>query len=226
MYYIAVLLGQFIAVAFVLTLHEFAHAFVAYKCGDPTPKFAGRLTLNPVKHFDLLGTLLFALVGFGWAKPVPINPNNFKSYKKGCFWTSIAGVLCNYITAFLFFPLYLLMAIHVLPLVSGTYMYPFLYTLFYGGFLYSLSFCIFNLIPVYPLDGFRVLEASNLKKGKVYWFLRQNGQFILYGLIFIHFLSSRIAVFGVIDILGYILDFASKIFGKPIILFWYWIFGI
>ena len=71
------LIASFLAVMVVITLHEFSHAFVAYKCGDPTAKFSGRLTLNPVKHFDLLGILSFALVGFGWAKPVPVNPNNF-----------------------------------------------------------------------------------------------------------------------------------------------------
>lgn len=226
MYYLAVLVAQFIAVMLVITLHEFAHAYSAYKCGDPTAKFMGRMTLNPVKHFDIFGIVLFAFVGFGWAKPVPINPNNFKNYKKGCFWTSIAGVLCNYITAFLFYPLYLLGIIYLLPLLSGTYLYPFLYYLLNGLVVFSLSFCVFNLLPIYPLDGFRVLEASNIKKGKVYWFLRQNGQFILMGLVLLHFLAGRIPVLGYIDILGYILQFAIRIFGWPITAFWTWIFGI
>ena len=77
MIYLVQLIASFLAVALVITLHEFAHAFVAYKCGDPTAKFSGRMTLNPIKHFDPLGILMFALAGFGWAKPVPINPYNF-----------------------------------------------------------------------------------------------------------------------------------------------------
>ena len=71
------LVASFLAVTIVLTLHEFAHAFVAYKCGDPTPKWNGRLTLNPLAHFDILGLVLFAFAGFGWAKPVPIDPEQF-----------------------------------------------------------------------------------------------------------------------------------------------------
>ena len=84
LYYVASLL----AVAIVLTLHEFSHAFVAYKCGDLTPKIRGRLTLNPLAHFDILGLVFFALAGFGWAKPVPVNPGNLKKYRSGCFWTT------------------------------------------------------------------------------------------------------------------------------------------
>ena len=101
------LLASFLVVVVVLSLHEFAHAFVAYKCGDPTAKFSGRMTLNPLRHFDPIGMLMFAVVGFGWAKPVPINPNNFKNYRSGTFWTSAAGIIMNYCMAALFYPLYL-----------------------------------------------------------------------------------------------------------------------
>ena len=102
------ILATFLAVVAVLTLHEFAHAFVAYKCGDPTAKWAGRMTLNPVKHFDSVGLVCFVFVGFGWAKPVPVNEANFRKYRSGCFWTSAAGVITNYLSAFLFYPLFIL----------------------------------------------------------------------------------------------------------------------
>lgn len=78
------LLASFLAVVVVLTLHEFSHAFVAYKCGDPTPKWTKRLSLNPARHLDLVGLICFTFVGFGWAKPVEVNPNNFKNI--GSVW--------------------------------------------------------------------------------------------------------------------------------------------
>ena len=93
--YFVSLLASLLSIMLVITLHEFAHAFVSYKCGDPTAKFAGRMTLNPVKHFDLLGVAMFAVAGFGWAKPVPVNPYNFKNQKSGALWTSAAGVVCR-----------------------------------------------------------------------------------------------------------------------------------
>ena len=110
------MLASFLAVAIVLSLHEFSHAFIAYKCGDVTPKMNGRLTINPLAHFDILGLVLFAFAGFGWAKPVPINPFNFRHYKRGLAFTAIAGVVMNYLTAFLFYPLFLLVVTYlVLP---------------------------------------------------------------------------------------------------------------
>ncbi len=224
MEYVVQLLAQFLAVMVVITFHEFAHAYAAYKCGDPTAKFSGRMTLNPAKHFDPLGVVMFAFVGFGWAKPVPINPNNFNDYKKGCLWTSAAGVLINYFMAFLFYPILLLARLYVLPLFIGKYVYYFISFLTYALFAYSLSFCVFNLLPVYPLDGFRIVEATNRKRGKVYWFLRQYGYYILIGLIFISFLADRISIFAYFDVLGYVLQFAIDVFGKPITLFWNWIF--
>ena len=224
--YLVVLIAQFLAVMAVITVHEYAHAFVAYKFGDPTAKFAGRMSLNPMRHFDPLGIVMFAVVGFGWAKPVPINPNNFNNYKKGSLWTSSAGVIANYLMAFLFYPLFILVVYYILPPLYGKYMASFLYYLFNGLVVFSLSFCVFNLLPFYPLDGFRIVDATNNRRGKVYWFLKQNGYQILLGLILIHFLAGRIPVLGYIDILGYALDFAIGVFGRPITLFWNWIFRL
>ena len=104
--YIVELLASFCAVVIVLTLHEFAHALVAYKCGDPTPKWEGRLSLNPLRHYDLWGLLCFTFVGFGWAKPVSVNAYNFRNYRAGLILTACAGVVANFILAFLVYPLY------------------------------------------------------------------------------------------------------------------------
>ena len=223
--YIVRILAQFLAVMVVITFHEFAHAYAAYKCGDPTAKFSGRMTLNPLKHFDPLGIVMFAFVGFGWAKPVPINPNNFNDYKKGCLWTSAAGVIANYIMAFVFYPVFVLTVAYLLPVFAGKYMSVFLYALTYALFAYSLSFCVFNLLPVYPLDGFRIVDAVNRKRGKVYRFLRQYGYYILLALMFISILADNISAFRYIDVLGYIMQFAVGVFGRPITLFWNWILG-
>ena len=223
--YIVKILAQFLAVMVVITFHEFAHAYAAYKCGDPTAKFSGRMTLNPLKHFDPLGIVMFAFVGFGWAKPVPINPNNFNDYKKGCLWTSAAGVIANYIMAFVFYPVFVLTVAYLLPVFAGKYMSVFLYALTYALFAYSLSFCVFNLLPVYPLDGFRIVDAVNRKRGKVYRFLRQYGYYILLALMFISILADNISAFRYIDVLGYSMQFAVGVFGRPVTLFWNWVLG-
>ncbi len=218
-------LASFVAVTVVITFHEFAHAFVAYKCGDPTAKFEGRMTLNPVKHFDPLGILAFALVGFGWAKPVPVNPYNFHNRKWGTFWTSAAGIITNYIMAFLFYPLWLLVVNFFVPAFSEYYAAGFVNLLFSFFFVYSLSFCVFNLLPFYPLDGFNMIDALKGRKGKILGFLRQYGYYILLGLMMISILANRIPIFGYVDILSYFRMFATDVLGKPITLFWNWIFG-
>ena len=93
--FIAYLLLLAVAVLTALTLHELAHGYVAYKCGDPTAKMLGRLTLNPLKHLDPFGAACLLLLGFGWAKPVPVNPRNFKDYRRDDFMVSIAGIVVN-----------------------------------------------------------------------------------------------------------------------------------
>lgn len=225
------LLAKFLAVAFVLTLHEFAHAFAAYKCGDPTAKWAGRLTLNPAKHFDPLGLVSSLFVGFGWAKPVPVNQGNFKKYASGCFWTSAAGVIVNYLSAFLFYPLTIL----VLRLFTGTqfitYGHIFLVDLADYLFVYSLSFCVFNLLPLYPLDGFRIVEAISKKRGAVYRFLRNYGYYILIGLIAESFICEVFfdltyhPIFLYLNVLDIVMGFLSNILSVPIIKFWNLIFN-
>ncbi len=99
---IAYMLAYILALIIAFSMHELAHAFSAYKLGDPTPKAMGRLTLNPVKHIDIVGMLGFLIVGFGWAKPVPINPLYFRKYRRDNFIVSISGVLTNLILAFIF----------------------------------------------------------------------------------------------------------------------------
>ena len=234
MYDFLFIIASFIAVAVVLSLHEFAHAFVAYKCGDVTPKLNGRLTINPIAHFDLLGLLMFTFAGFGWAKPVPINPYNFRHYKRGLGFTAVAGVVMNYITAFLFYPVYLLILRFVnLPWEPVNF---FLSTLPLLMYSYSLAFCVFNLIPLPPLDGWRVVEAVNRKRGRVFRFFQRYGNIILLILIGIHFLVDILSrfeyfviasqIFSYIDILGYIMDFVTHYLGWPITALWGLIFAL
>ena len=159
-----------------------------------------------------------------WGLSITYNRYNFKDLKTGAFWTSAAAILTNYVMAFLFYPLYILVIMYVTPLVSGTYMAVFLSILFRSLFVYSLSFSVFNLLPFYPLDGFRMVDALDEQKGKAYQFLRNYGYYILLGLMLISVLANRIPIFGYIDILGYILTFATEILGKPITLLWNWLF--
>jgi Zn-dependent protease len=222
------------AVVFIFSPHEFAHAWAAYKNGDPTAKMMGRYSLNPLKHIDPLGFVATALVGFGWAKPVPINPNNFKNYRKGLFLTAIAGVVTNYIIAFFAYALYCVVTRFAFP-QSNTTLYYFCYFFdyfFYILFAYSLSIVVFNLLPLYPLDGFRIVESCTRQINPVRRFLREYGQMILIILIVESFICNAVYNYFAIEwidycnILGYILKFAKYIISFPITICWDWILTI
>ncbi|MDE6690431.1 MAG: site-2 protease family protein [Clostridia bacterium] len=231
------LVASLIAVVFVFAPHEFAHAYVAYKNGDPTAKMRGRLTLNPFKHIDPAGFVLCALVGFGWAKPVPIDPYNFRSYKKGMFTTAVAGVIVNYIIAFIAYLLLVLcerFLIHYITLGKvAYYAIIFVCQILYLIFLYSVYSFVFNLLPLYPLDGFRVVEALTRQINPVQKFLRNYGQLILLILLIESFIcgfvvdrvpNAQVAtIVNYFDILGYIGWFAENIIGFPIKAAWGWI---
>lgn len=215
--YIAV----FLALMVVLPVHEFAHAFVADKCGDKTPRSYGRLTLNPLSHVDVYGLVALVLVHFGWGKPVPVNPYNFRRRKLGSVLVSIAGVVANYILAFLTVPLVYLLFYIIIP-DFGYFDDLLILTVLYIPEL-CLTFFVFNMLPIYPLDGFKLFETLNGGKGKIYRFLRDYGHYILLGLIFLGIIANNSGVYQ-LDILGMYVSWASDLIAQPIYAFWGLIF--
>lgn len=148
-----------------LSLHEFAHALAAHKMGDATPKLAGRLTLNPIKHVSLIGFISFMLVGIGWAKPTPVNPLNFKKYRSGTRWVSISGILANFVLGLVCAGLSAILYATVgIPTEAMQYLY-----LLLDAFMIVNSFlALFNLLPIYPFDGFTFISS----------FMKGNSKFV------------------------------------------------
>lgn len=138
------------AALIALTLHEYAHGYVAHLLGDDTAKNSGRLTLNPIKHIDIIGLLALILIHIGWAKPVPINPYNFKNRKNGMLISSLAGPFTNLILAVLFGLLF-----RVTSFLDLYYLSIFLFIFVQ----INVGFAIFNILPFPPLDGSKILAA-------------------------------------------------------------------
>ena len=145
---------------FALTFHEFAHGFIAYRLGDPTAKNAGRLTLNPLKHLDPLGTIAFFFIKFGWAKPVPVNPNYFQNPKKDMLWVALAGPVTNLalavVSAILTKGIWMLASALPYSAAAEAILLP-LNSMLMASVWINLVLCIFNFLPIPPLDGSRIL---------------------------------------------------------------------
>ncbi len=171
------LLYRIPALLVALTVHEYAHAVVADSMGDPTPRYMGRLTLNPLVHLDPIGTLALVLVGFGWAKPVEVNPSYFRDGRKGMMAVSFAGPGSNLLIAFIGVTIFAVMK--KLGFLSIG-VYSFLLWLQ----LYNIWFALFNLMPIPPLDGSKIL-MSVLPGRQAYAMMQiaPYSQFILIGLV-------------------------------------------
>jgi len=170
-----------------IIFHELAHGWVAYRMGDPTAKILGRLSLNPLKHLDPMGTMMLFLFGFGWAKPVPVNFNQLRDKRKGMILVSAAGIITNMILAFCALFLYRLLS----PSPSGIA----------GQLLYyfariNIILAAFNLIPLPPLDGSKILMgfASSSVRNFLSRFERY-GLFIIIGLLYLGVLEPVIRFF-------------------------------
>lgn len=196
-----------LAAVLSLTIHEFSHSFTAYKLGDPTPKTYGRLTLNPLAHFDYMGLICFLFFGFGWAKPVPINPFNFKKIKRDTFLVSVSGVATNLICAFIFYPLALLCSMSLWGTGFVLTLQEILISLFSFAYQANLVFAVFNLIPIHPLDGYNAIAAFLPYENKFSNFMQRYGSLLLLMLII---------VFNRTNIFEYLVSYV----GYPISAFW------
>ncbi|MCH5157704.1 MAG: site-2 protease family protein [Clostridiales bacterium] len=227
MYFVMILMSL-VAAYLAIVPHEIAHGLVALWNGDPTAKYNGRLTMNPVKHFDLIGFIMMFLMGFGYAKPVPVNPGNFKHYKRGLFAVAIAGIATNIIIAFLSTLFYSLCSYGMFNVKTDQAYNVLVYLKAFFQLLASLnlSLAFFNLLPIFPLDGYRMIESFTSPYNRFCRFMRVNGRYILYGLIglsLIISMASRYPIpswFRYFDILGTYRSFFAGNLYNLFINFW------
>ena len=198
---LVVALAFVLVATFSIVLHEVSHGFVAKLNGDLTAKERGRLTLNPIAHLDPIGVAMMLLVGFGWAKPVPINPNNFTKRKRGIFTVSIAGISANLIVAGFALLLHFLLYPVIIQTMyaSGTsaivsVLLNFVYALLVLTIQLNMMLAFFNILPIYPLDGFNIVNSLLPYGNGFQKFMVRYGSFILIGLIVIGNIGN---IFGI-----------------------------
>lgn len=191
-----------------LTFHEFAHAKVANMLGDPTPKLQGRVTLNPMAHIDIIGFIALLLVGFGWGKPVAINGNYFKNFKRDEILVSAAGVTMNFFLAICFAGILKIVSISGLSFFTATLAGSLISQMLYGIIWINIVLMVFNLMPVPPLDGFNIIaELLHLREKGIYHQIYEKGPIILLLLILFHVTDKVIGPAA-----NFVMDAVLKIF--------------
>lgn len=190
-----------VPILIAVTFHELAHGIVADRLGDPTPRMAGRLTLNPIKHLDPIGAIVFILTRtIGWARPVPVNPYNFRDPLKGMLYVSLAGPMSNFAIAFGASFIYrLILGMQSDPLIAERVLVPIALMIRYTVIL-NIGIGVFNLIPIPPLDGSKILMGLLPAKARmVYASIEPFGFLILLGLIILRVVD--ILIFPVVRFL-------------------------
>jgi Zn-dependent protease len=176
-----------IPLLFSVIIHEVAHGWVAYRMGDPTAKWSGRLSLNPLKHLDPVGTLMLFLAGFGWAKPVPVNFNNISDKRKGLIFVSSAGIVANILFAFV--TLLFIQLLFTNPSEIAI-------ILVYYVVQINITLAALNLIPIPPLDGSKILMGIVWKRTPYFLTrLEPYGFFIIIGFLYLGILNPLIGLF-------------------------------
>ena len=192
-----------------LTFHEYAHAYVAHRYGDDTAQKNGRLTLNPLRHLDPLGTIMIFLVQFGWAKPVPVNPYNLRNPKKDMLWISAAGPLSNMLLALISGLLFRLFSDSAM-IADRDSLTGLLVIMVFLSLKINLALAIFNIIPIAPLDGSKILYGLLPPGfGKMILAIERYGPFILIGLI-IFGRATGVSILG--GLIWPFVDYFSKLF--------------
>ncbi len=195
----------------ILPIHEYAHGYAARKLGDNTALISGRLTLNPLAHVHPVGALMLILFGFGWAKPVPVNPRNFEHYKRDMAITAFAGPLSNLICAFAAIFVDRILYNLALSMESLGLVYAYLAVQYFATI--NLSLAVFNLLPIYPLDGGNILAYFLPAKANAFIYKYSNYiQIALIALIYLGILSGPLSwfiekIYNLFNLLFFWVDF-------------------
>ncbi|MBQ5347413.1 MAG: site-2 protease family protein [Ruminococcus sp.] len=183
---VAQVLASLVVIFLIMPFHEWAHAFTAYKLGDTSVKYRGRLSLNPIEHIDPIGALMIILIGFGWAKPVPIDDRNFKNPKVGMGITAFAGPLANFVAALLGGLILNAYVTFAGSFIVGNNIGYYIYVFFLYYIVLNISLAVFNLVPIPPLDGSKILFMF-LPDKLVYSFYKYENIFFVVILVLIWF---------------------------------------
>lgn len=197
----------------VIPIHEYAHAYVAYKMGDTSVKLRGGLSLNPLDHIDPVGAIMIALIGFGWGKPTIIDERNFKDFRKGVALTALAGPLANLLLGWIM--IFILVAFSNLSGISETILGVAIYNFLYISAQISIYLAVLNLLPIPMFDGFRVLSV--FLTDRQYYSIMQNQHIIsmvVLVLLFTGILTTPLSYFA-----SFIMNFFFYMSSLPFLLF-------